>query len=1333
MTTRQRPIISRHLGSHGHSIVPTSSPPPLITPTAASSARWTFKALLLMSAAGVLLLPHSAGAQVTPNTLPTGGQVTAGQAAINQSGARMDVNQGSQQAIINWQTFNIGSQAQVNFQQPNASAIALNRVLSAAPSQIFGKLTANGQVFLINGAGITFAPGAQVDVGGLVASTLNIKDADFLAGKNIFQREGSTGAIVNQGKLIAGPGGYIGLLAPEVRNQGVITAQLGTVILAAGEKVTMDFAGNGNVSVQVEPATVRTLIENNNLVAAPDGRVIMSAKAATVLLGGVINNTGVIEADSLTSDGGVVRLEASNAINDTGFISANAGGRGNGGDVMLVSAGTTAVAGEIQARGGVEGGNGGTVETSGGVLKIDGARVDTTAPKGKTGNWLLDPYDLTVVSGSGTVAPSGGSYTSGAGGSTVSNTDINNALATTNVTLQTGGTAGDGQGNGDINVNAPIAWSSGNGLTLNAFRDINVNANVAHSGSGGFLSLNPNTGGAGGNFNVTSGYRVTLSSGTSLSIGGTSYTLITTPIQLQAMNLDLAGHYALANDLDMTGIGGWTPIGSESTRFTGVFDGLGHPIANLTINQPANQYVGLFGSSQGLLNNVHLDNLSVTGLGYVGGLTGMNWGTVANSEVQGAITGGSGANAVAIGGLIGASGTVRTSGGIAGLIRDSYTIVTVVGGDGAGGLGGLVGSNYSDISNSFTVGSVTGGNGSSGIGGLVGSSSGATMNFPTISHSYAAVTVKAGDNSSYVGGLAGDSLSRIVDGSSARGSVTAGNNSSNVGGLVGRNVGLVDASFAIGPVTVGNGALWVGGLAGYNMGGIRNSYSVATVTAGTGATWIGGLVGANEAGGPSFSTSISNSFSQSTVNVGSDSEGIGGVAGRNADGAIIDHTPWFADVSAGTGTIYVGGLVGLNAGVIRNASYANGRVDAATSSEIGGLVGQNNPTGTIDGVWAAGPVSGDGFVGGLVGYNYGAITNSYASVQVQGNNGVGGLVGNNFGGTIGSSYALGTVTGGSDVGGLVGVNNVFGSATGSVADSFTQTFVTGMLNVGGLIGRNFGTISGSHTTGGSVTAGNGGEAVGGVVGFNSGSITNSYNTATVQSGTSSLNVGGLSGTNEAGIGVIDGSYNLASVSAGANSMNIGGLVGISAGSVTNSYASGASVTSGDGSFGVGGLAGCNCAGFHTLNGSIDNSYSIVSVSAGAGSTAVGGLVGIVQTGATVSRSWASSPVTAGDNSASLGGLAGQNSGAITTSAAFGSVAGGNGAHYIGGFVGYNLNGAISDSIAQGNVSGGSNSYDLGSLVGFNENSTITNSTGTGTVTAGPGSFNVGGQVGASAP
>src|SRR5436853_2345781 len=158
--------------------------------------------------------------------LPTGGQVAAGVAAISRPTAQsLQVNQSSQNAILNWQTFSIGAGNSVVFQQPSASSIALNRVLGNSASEIFGSLSANGQLFLVNPNGVLFGRGSQIDVGGLAASTLNIKDSDFMSGRYVFTNGGAAGTVVNEGNITT-LSGYAALIGPQVSNTGVISARM---------------------------------------------------------------------------------------------------------------------------------------------------------------------------------------------------------------------------------------------------------------------------------------------------------------------------------------------------------------------------------------------------------------------------------------------------------------------------------------------------------------------------------------------------------------------------------------------------------------------------------------------------------------------------------------------------------------------------------------------------------------------------------------------------------------------------------------------------------------------------------------------------------------------------------------------------------------------------------------------------------------------------------------------------------------------------------------------------------------------------------------------------
>ncbi len=394
------------------------------------------------------LLLLGSPAAFASGVLPTGGTLVAGTGSIASDGTAMTIVQSTQKMAIDWQGFSIGSGNSVQFVQPSASSVALNRVLGADASLIQGALKANGQVFLLNPNGVLFAPTAQVNAGALVASTLNLKNEDFLAGRYAFEG-GSSHAVINQGNISAAPGGGVALIAAKVSNTGNIEAQRGHALLGAGSKVLLDFGGP--VKVQVQQGAVDALVENGGAIRADGGTVLMTAKAAGELVSTVINNTGLVQAQTLAS--------------------------GEQGTVLLLgdmAHGRIEVGGKLDARANGEG-NGGFIETSAAYVNTAaGLEVDAGAASGKGGLWLVDPYDYTINAAAAT--------------------NITNALNTgTSVTVTTqsnnasyGATT---SGNGDITVSSAITKSAGGDatLTLQADRSIFVNADI--SSSSGKLNL----------------------------------------------------------------------------------------------------------------------------------------------------------------------------------------------------------------------------------------------------------------------------------------------------------------------------------------------------------------------------------------------------------------------------------------------------------------------------------------------------------------------------------------------------------------------------------------------------------------------------------------------------------------------------------------------------------------------------------------------------------------------------------------------------------------------------------------------------------------------------
>lgn len=269
-------------------------------------------------AAGLYII----GTGATAYALPEGGQVAAGQAAITTAGSTMTIAQQTAQAIINWQNFGIGSGEAVHINQPNSQAMLLNRVIGSNPSEIFGQLTANGQVILVNPNGVFFRPGSSVDVGGLTASTLNIANEDFLKGQLRFAGD-SKNPVINAGTITA-QNGYVNLLAKEVVNEGIIAAQTGSVNLAAGSGMSLDYNGDGKMTVAVTDGAYQSAVTNKKLIQADGGLVVMTASGKDALMDSAVNNSGMIQANTLGEATGQISLTGDN-IATTGTITADGG------------------------------------------------------------------------------------------------------------------------------------------------------------------------------------------------------------------------------------------------------------------------------------------------------------------------------------------------------------------------------------------------------------------------------------------------------------------------------------------------------------------------------------------------------------------------------------------------------------------------------------------------------------------------------------------------------------------------------------------------------------------------------------------------------------------------------------------------------------------------------------------------------------------------------------------------------------------------------------------------------------------------------------------------
>ena len=861
----------------------------------AESARGTGKGSSRKLVAAALSL-----SSVWAHAGPQGGAVVSGEGSIAKSGATTTINQSSQNLSLSWQSFNVGTQDVVNFLQPSATAVAINRIHDTNGSQILGQINANGQVYLINPNGILFGQGAQVNVGALVASTLDLSDASLDSTTRVFSGTGA-GSIINQGTINAAGsgsgGGYVALLGNTVINQGTITAPQGTVALGAGSATTLTFEGSNLIGMQIDQGVLDSLAENNGLIRADGGVVMMSAGARNELLASVVNNTGVLEARTVESHEGVITLLAG------------------------MSTGTVQVGGTLDASA-TSGGNGGFIETSAANVKfVDDAEITTAATSGATGTWLIDPTDFTIDAGDGTQTVSG-----------MGAEKLSDALDDNNVHIMTSD-ADNGSDKGDINVNADVTWST-NKLTLTAHNDININAVMTANDT---ASLNLQPASKGGSGNVVTGRNTDGSfkgrvdffqaggtiarSGTGfLTIGANDYTVIGTVAELQAMEANT--HYAVGSNIDNANVA-FTSI----ANFNSTFDGLGHTISNLAISGGVN--TGLFGqTTDATIQNIGLMSGSVTGNAGTGALIGnMNSGTVNNSYSTASVSGDAGTGGL-VGSMVGAGGSIHNSYATGAVKGDAAT-------------GGLVGSlaNSGDITNSYATGNVhTAFAGAAGVGGLVGSSA-ASGN---ISNSYATGSVTStGAGTAGTGGLVGSSAaSGTISDSYATGNVqNTGAGGAGFGGLVGSSAasGNISTSYATGDVTSsGAGAAATGGLVGSNTSGaISESFAVGDVSGGGAGT--GGLVGSNTLG------TISESFAAGTVTgLGAST---GGLVGSNA--GTIHDTYAAGNVSgSGAGT---GGLVGHNFGIVSN-SYAAGVVKG-NADTVGSFVGSDVPGTVTNSFW----------------------------------------------------------------------------------------------------------------------------------------------------------------------------------------------------------------------------------------------------------------------------------------------------------------------------------------------------------------------------------------------
>jgi filamentous hemagglutinin family protein len=974
----------------------------------------------------VMVAACYASAQAAPVN-PT---VVAGQATFNQQGKTFTITN-TPNAIINWQGFSIGADEITRFIQQSSDSKVLNRVTGRDPSQILGSLQSNGKVFLINPNGVLFGAGSRVDVNGLVASSLNISNADFLAGKNNFTAGDMAGKVANQGTITTPSGGQIFLIAPAVENSGIISAPNGDVVLAAGHSVQLFDSKDPNVQVVVSsPAdqalnlgsivaqggrvgvygalvNQRGVINANSAVRGENGKIVLKASGTTLveagsttsatgsnlntggdimLLGQQVGVTGNAVVDASGAAGGGTVLvggdyQGKNAavmnaqqayVGKDAVLRADATDSGNGGKVVVWSDQATQMLGAISARGGAQGGNGGQVEVSGHYLDMQGT-VDTRAPKGANGSLLLDPTDIYLADSLSAAIANGmtGSLSlTPTGGLFINTGAVKDSLLLSSV-LQTALLTTD--------VTISTANNSGTGSgAINVINALTVGANRT-------LNLQ-----ADGNIALKSG--ITGGGALHMTSGG-SIVQTTSPIDalaLSSVTALAAGDITLQNSANS--------------------------ISGLTTLTSSGGSIKLQGSS------LNLGNISAAG-----GLTLDAGGTI---------------NAT---GSVAVGGTFELHSGD--WIQNTSSLPTfsaadfkLTGGTFLRALGGL-----GTLQSPFQLGDVYG---LQGVASLAMSRSYLLANDINASASaaWSGGFVPIATGAVYTGTF--DGANHVISGLkvSQSGVDNVGMFSALSGGTI-RNLTLTGIDVS--------GGYGVGGLVGYvsNEGGSISNVSIGGKVEGVGN--VGALAGSN--GG-----AISNAVSSGTVigDGGYNASNIGGLVGLNTGAISLSSS---SAVVNGNGQGYTGGLVGSNTksgnfiGSVTQ-SFASGAV-TSSGEIVGGLIGDNNG-GTLTLSYASGNVSGGRNVGGLVGRNSNgsSISNAYATGNVSGNlidgsiehANIGGLAGDLFAGSISNVYSSGTVTGN----GLGSVYGLIGSVeTGTLSNGyFNQTTAGTTLDVAGGIG-----------------------------------------------------------------------------------------------------------------------------------------------------------------------------------------------------------------------------------------------------------------------------------------
>ena len=893
----------------------------------------------LICIAAAIACTFAAGEAQANGTDPT---VVAGQASFSTQGGALNITN-SPGAIINWQGFSINAGETTRFIQQSVASSVLNRVTGSDPSVILGTLTSNGRVFLINPSGILFGQGARIDVAGLVASTLNLSNQDFLAGRLNFAANSLAGTVENQGSITTPSGGSVYLVGANVTNSGIINSPKGDVILAAGQSVNI--LDSSTPGVRVELTASDNTAVNLGEIIAQSGQV--------GIYGAALRNAGLINADQVGRDAsGKIVLRAKKDVTLEAGSRLSANGEQAGGAITVQSeAGTALASGTIEAK--ATAGNGGTVKLLGKRVGLITASVDASGTTG--GGTVLvggnfhgagpeqNALATTVAADSSINADA---INSGNGGKIAVWSDGDTSVAGT-LTARAGANSGDGG----------FIETSGKHLSIADSARVNT---LAANGKAGTWLLDPY------DFTIAASGDDITGAALTTALGSGAVTIQTAVAPASCTGAVCGpGNSAGNGDIFVNDAVSWATNQLTLTAFrdiniNAVMTASGG--ASLALNPGTGMVVTGRDASGNFIGRVDFSGVGTLGIGgttytvinslgaasSITGtdLQGMNGGLATNyalgSNIDATATAGWNAGAgfapitlftgtfdglghtitgltinrpvTASVGLFGASGTIST-----------FHNVGLVGGSviGAAGTGGLVGTNGagSTVNNSYNTGSVSG---AAGTGGLVGDNGAASA----ISNSYSTGSVSGAAGT---GGLAGTNTTGAISNSYATGIVSG--SGAGTGGLVGSSTsGAFTNNYATGTVT-GIGAS-TGGLIGSNTSGaVSNSYATGHVNGG--GVGVGGLIGSNTSG------ALTESYAAGLVDGGGTS--LGGLMGSNTSGAV---TRSFWDITTSTRATSTG--VGLGGGIGMTTAEMQTQANFTSATTANGSV---NPAWGFPGTW----------------------------------------------------------------------------------------------------------------------------------------------------------------------------------------------------------------------------------------------------------------------------------------------------------------------------------------------------------------------------------------------